>query len=70
MNYNIDDRIVGKESNLQEAASMMEELLSNLEWTWLNSTDGVKDCNGKTRTQRLEIIDRSRKIISYLKERS
>jgi len=48
----------------------MEELLSNLEWTWLNSTDGVKDCNGKTRTQRLEIIDRSRKIISYLKERS
>ena len=68
MNYNIDNRIVGKENSLQEAASMMKELLSNLEWTWINSNDGVKDCNGKTRTQRLEIIDRSRKIISYLEE--
>ena len=70
MNYNIDDRIVGKESNLQEAASMMEELLSNLEWTWLNSTDGVKDCNGKTRTQKIEMVNRARNIISYLEERS
>ena len=70
MNYNIDDRIVGKENNLQEAASMMEELLSNLEWTWLNSSDGVKDCNGKTRTQKIEMVNRARNIITYLEERS
>jgi len=70
MNYNIDDRIVGKENSLQEAASMMAELLSNLEWTWINSTDGVKDCNGKTRTQKIEMVNRARNIISYLEERS